>query len=424
MVVGEHTATLASESESLTLPVSEGAYRDARRILTRAAELAHGHPTGVVVLDGGAELAAHWQAQTIYRQGEATRLLDEPEWRASELAPWTTWRRPGAPVLHVAFLGQLDPGRTPLFGSDDPHREIARRLAWFEHVTGGPFVMTPGVAAHMAIRRAFRAHGPGAQPYWGVKDVRVWDDDRNGCGDLIWHRRPSRTEYELGWVHGFDLRAARLAAMGVAELAWGRLAHKAVPFDPALAGYWLIRARDVAWPGVSRRLPPLVEAARDGTAWVTTPIMKELMDRGCLPEHTDAWTAPGRRFLREIAERWDRARGAVAGAGHGGERAVKALYREGAGLFASPGGSIHRPDWYHTIMDRQRVPVMRHTARIASEHNRRPVAVHTDCLWYASAQPSHELAAAELGIKLGDGMGRFRHHSTTAAAVFWPKGER
>ena len=142
----------------------------------------------------------------------------------------------------------------------------------------------------------------------------------------------------------------------------------------------------------------------------TRPAEPTLNRRACHPERAGKLAHPAR----------------LAAMAHGDRYrldAVKSTYREAAGLFAHAGGSIDRADWYHTIMDRQRVTVLGHIRRIATAHDRRPLAVHTDCLWYASGLPDWREAAAELGIRIGHDLGTFRHHSTARAAdYFKPKG--
>lgn len=417
IVLGEHQASLASPRDATTAPVKAGACNDAVHTLNRAADLIRGTGSGVLMLAGGALLRDVWAGQ----RGP----LADAGWSCTEIQPWTTWSRRDAPRIHVGFLGLIDQDRTPLFRVDDPPPSIARRLAWYHEAMGGPWHMTGGVSGHAIIRNLYRKPGKGQQPYWGTRDRREPTDTRQGAGDLIWRRPPMRGEVEMGWVHAFDLNAARLSAMGVAEVAYDRLSHTGpIVFDPALAGYWEIHARDVTQ---HKRHVPIFppEAVHNGLVDVTTPIMSHLLAKGISPEVADSWTAPGRRMFRSLAEAWNAARlhsGSNTWAGSAAELdAVKATYREAAGLFARAGGSIFRPDWYHTWMDRQRVTVIGHVNRITLQHERRPLAIHTDCLWYAATEADPREAAAALGIKLGHGLGMFRVHSSAPAEAFFTR---
>ncbi len=418
IVLTRDRAYLASEFSRSVAAVADGAVWDAQRILDRAASAIHGRASGTLVLDVpevAADLIRSWDGQR--------GALEDAGWTTSrQVEPWTTWRRKGGPKVHVAIASAIDQGNTPLFSAGDVPTETASALAWYASRMGAPWCMTGGVSGHMAIRAQNDRRGQGQQPYWGQSEApRRHDDSRNGAGDLIWSRAPVQAEVDMGWVHGFDLNAARLAALGVAEVAWSRLQPTgAIPFDPARAGYWMVPASPLRR---HRRLPPLIDFAdvRGDLAWVTTPMMKHIARLGIEPGVVDSWTAPGRRMFRDLAEQWDRARLEADGmAGTARTRragAVKATYAQACGLMARPGGSIYRPDWYHTIMDWQRSTLLSHVERIGTRTGRRPLAIHTDCLWYASTHADPFDAAEELGIRVcrpgqPRRLGMFRVHSS------------
>lgn len=421
VVAAETFGYLASPTECVRVPLTRGAYERPAYILDRVAALMYGSTGGVLVLDGPG-LRKTWGGLVKPAGIGRVALADEPAWTATVLEPWTTWRRKGAPAIHVAFLDEVQDDRAGLMPAGGDLGTMARRLAWYADRIGGAYLMTPGVAGHGAIRAAFRKPGRGQQPYWGARDWRLLSDDdaHQGVGDLMWKRAPTRTEVDMGWVHSFDLNAARLSALGVVEVPYGKLEHTGpCAFDATRAGYWQIYAHHVK---EHKRHPPLVDTsfAVGGLVEVTTPIMSKLMDRGALPEVVDSWTSEGRRLFRGLAEQWNRARLEAMDLGRLVELgAVKATYREAAGLFAKRGGSIWRPEWYHTAMDRQRVTVINHVERIAQGAGRRPLAIHTDCLWYASTHADPRQAAGELGIMLGTGLGTFRVHSCTPSRVFF-----
>lgn len=419
IVVTDRTAYLASENSRSTAPVAEGAFRDARRILDRAATAIHGRKGGTVILDVSdrpADLLRLWDGQ----RGP----LEDAGWTCSgTVEPWTTWRRKGAPAIHVGIRRAIAPGNTPLFSADDAPHTVAARLAWYADRMGAPWSMTGGVSGNMAMRATYASPGRGKQPYWGAGDLpRRQDDTRNGAGDLIWRRAPTSAEAGMGWVHGYDLNAARLAALGVAEVAWSKLQPTgAIPFDATRAGYWMVPASPLRR---HRTLPPLIDFGdvRGDLAWVTTPMMKYLGRLGITPGVVDSWTAPSARMFKGTAEAWNRAR--LEAEERDDPRligAVKATYAQACGMMAHAGGSIYRPDWYHTIMDWQRATLLAHIERVDRKTKRRPLVVQTDCVWYASDDADPHRTAEALGLPVigaGDpkALGRFKVHSSKRAS--------
>lgn len=416
VVLTARRAFLACGMTGAETPVMDGTLKFPGVILDRAHSYmrsAEAAPAaGTILIDQGEGDGASLK---LWRSHEAS--LRDHGWSCTAVEPWTTWRRGDGPRIHVGLLDSIDWTKTPLFSPGDLGGVVAQRLAWYHGAIGAPYQMTPGVSALAAIRAEF-PRGRRA-PYWGSGLApRRGDDPRTGAGDLMWKRPPRRDEVGMGYVHSFDMRAARLAAMGVAELAWDRLEHRqGVVFDETLAGYWGIRAADV--PQGRYRIP-YVDAGPDGMAYPTTPVMKSLMRKGVNPDVMDAWVATGVRFLKGVASRWNAARlDAMAGEPEPVQRAVAATYREGAAMLARAGGSIYRADWYHTIMDRQRMTVFGHVDRIERDHDRYPLMIHTDRLWYASTVSDGRQAAEELRIKIGQGLGQFRVQSSATSAEFF-----
>lgn len=420
IALGDRMVVAAFDAANYRAQATEGpgAYRDPTRCL-KAVSTAFGDRPGVFLVKGGNDVMRVWAGH----RDELTAA----GWTCTAIEPWTTWKHPERPAVHVGHLGAIDYDRIPLFTQHDRPHDVVRRLAWAEQAIGAPYHMTPGVTGHAAIRghyaetRRSGKHRNGrdfSEPYWGVGTKRDHEDKRLGSGDLIWHRRPTRADITAGWVHSYDLNAARLSAAGVAELGWGKLVRAEDPsFDPRRAGYWLIHAADVnePFPGA------IVDQAdvHGGLVWLTTPMMEFLSQLGQHPPVTEAWTATGRRVLRPIAEKWNAARQA-APPGPALDT-VKAVYREAAGLFARDGGSIVRHDWYHTIMDRQRATLLSHILKVKRSVGILPLVVHTDCLWYPSDDEDPARAADRLGLRIGTNLGTFRINSTATAAAFYKK---
>jgi hypothetical protein len=419
IALGERVAYMAPDPANyVRADVTAGAFNDPVHTLTRAAGL-FGTDPGVLLVRAGNELLRAWNG--------ARDQLADAGWSCTDVKPWTTWKHTQHPTVHVGALAAIDYDRTPLFGPDDRPSDVVRRLAWAEQAIGAPYHMTPGVTGHSAIRshyaqtrRTTAPQRPGVlrEPYWGVGSSRDHEDKRNGSGDLIWGRRALRTDTAMGWVHSYDLNAARLAATGVAELGWGKLKRADSPaFEPRQAGYWLVHAHEIAEP-----FPGAIYDRADvvaGMVWLTTPMMEFLSGLGMLPVPVEAWTATGRRILRPMAEKWNAAR--LAAPRGPGLETIKAVYREAAGLLAHNGGSIVRHDWYHTIMDRQRATLLSHILRVKRTTGLLPLVVHTDCLWYPSEDEDPNRTADRLGLRLGTGLGAFRVHTSASAGAFYKK---
>jgi hypothetical protein len=374
IALGERVAYLAPDPNNfVAASTNEAAYRDPVHTLTRAAGL-FGSDPGVLLIRAGTDMLRAWNG--------ARDQLAEAGWSCTDVQPWTSWKHNDRPTVHVGALAAIDYDRTPLFGPDDRPADLVRRVAWAEQAIGAPYHMTPGVTGHAAIRAHYadrrrrqsetggRPNGRDfSEPYWGIGSSRDHEDKRNGSGDLIWGRRATRADTAMGWVHSYDLNAARLAATGVAELGWGKLKRADSPaFDPHQAGYWLVHAHDIAEPFKGAIYDRADVVA--GLVWLTTPMMEFLSGLGMCPVPTEAHTATGRRILRTLAEKWNTARQA-APRGPALDT-VKAVYREATGLFARNGGSIVRHDWYHTIMDRQRATRRPHRLPLVPVRRRRP----------------------------------------------------
>jgi hypothetical protein len=333
---------------------------------------------------------------------------------------WTTYRS-GQRVVHVGVRSLLDPGRTVLWDvAGDSSDTVARSLAWYHHTIGVPFQMTAGVSGCALLRSLHPDPRRGRSPYWG-KSVDAEPADIRPAGDILWTRRASTLERARPYVHGFDLRAARLAAAGVADLPWDRsgVQSGAAPFDPTLAGFWAVRSDQL--PDVDERRPPLWEPSGEPLTWLSAPIAGELWKRGQLPEVLDSRTAPARQWLRSWSTRLGAARLAAEtepGAPERWSRSVKATYAETVGMMMRRGGSIYRPDVAAQIIDRQRVTLLAHADRVAGARGEYPVAAMTDCLYYTSDFADPADAAADLGIPLAQPgrLGGFRpyavHHMT------------
>lgn len=385
------------------------------------------HRTAVLAVLGPHNSAAAWEE---YRTSGG-------DWTAEQkVAAWTLWRHKdhhGTSVwVWLAHGDKTAPSwmREPL--GETPERELCYRMLEFASLFGHPYVLTPGHTAHLALYKAIQPDPANkgvrpdrrTTPYWGIG--QRWEYPAGAGGDMVWSRRPTREETHLGWLQGYDLNAARLAALNTVTVATKQLESTGpIGFDPELHGYWFIDRtaiqrrhvypdRIMEWGVFEKLMPPLISRPAVGPVVVTTPIMTRWMERGILPPVSDAKVAPGRRLFRNISERWNKARTTCHPMYLD---TAKALYRAGCGLMASPGGLIYRPDWYHTTQDRERVTMWDHTARIFKAVSQTPIKVTTDCLWYASDWRAWEAFAEEAGITIDHlQLGAFKPHKTIPMA--------
>jgi hypothetical protein len=332
-------------------------------------------------------------------------------WRPVQVpTAWTTFRRGLREIVHVGVLPLLRPSATPLWRADAGAPDITRALAWYQAQMGTPFRMTPGVAGCSAIRATYTDPRRGRSPYWG-RGADVWPRELRPAGDLYWSRTAlSDVERARPWVHGFDLRGARLAA-ALTELCWDRPGTTgAIPFDPTLGGWWAVRTDQL--PAQGDDLPPLFVPSSGALTWLSAPVARRLWDAQVLPEVLDSRTAPARQLLRPWVTRMSAARASGEAECEEYGTAAKSSYAETVGMMARTGGSVYRPDWYATIVDRQRVTVVDHANRVWAARRERPVAAISDCLVYTSDFEDPEEAAADLGLPWApQKLGGFRSYS-------------
>ena len=361
-----------------------------------------------------------------------------PSWRAAgKVQAWTRWTSVEHPdcKVWVLLLALAGPDQRPTFmATGDPER-ACRALLDFGHAVGHPYVINPNHTANMALRRLLipdkdvKGVRPDrrVEPYWGSGQRGAVDDQAGG--DLIWQRPPLRDE-SGGWVHAYDLNAARLSAMNVVEVARDELEWFGPrEFDPTLAGYWGIQRSKLSKghvlpAGAARLCPPFIDTDRPLIS-VTTPIMQLWAETVGVPPIQAARVAPGVRLFRSVAERWDKARKRYLAEDDRMIADMKQIYRGGTGLLASPGGLIYRPDWYHAIMDRQRATLYTRMLQVHEQSDRWPLRVHTDCLWYASDTEDPSLAALELGLPIHpERLGHFKIYSSRTFAEATGSKER
>jgi hypothetical protein len=356
---------------------------------------------------------------------------------------WTTYTK-GVQVVHVGILKIMEPAKTPLFPLDATPHVISRRLADFHRLVGVPYRKTPGVVGTAMIRDRYEQQAddrPHSQPRWFLA---TWPEGVRGAGDIIWSRPREGRELEAGWIHGYDIHGAYLAAAGMADLAWGDLSRVVLPrFDPSQAGFWLLEGHSThapKWPGDPNgiRTPPLIHRARyreDGSVWLSTPMVRFLVDLGARPVIREALVAAPvprgpatRRLLRVWSEHIrDARRNAFQfpndGDRHAFKKTLKRVPNESIGLLSptTRRGRLYRPDWTWTVRDVNRVNLLRKIRDIHHRTGRWPVRVRTDAVYYALDLEDPGVAAtAQLDIALAASWSPGRWHTiSTDVAHEW-----
>lgn len=333
-------------------------------------------------------------------------------WRAGAPRHWTSLYWTGRPAVHMCVPGWASPEHPDgyLIDVDDPQGST-RRLALYARHAGGPFVVTPGVSALVALReRSYRG-----TPYWKPEMARMEAAIRLGEREQYWESDDPAAGYHPH-RHRYDAYAAYLAAAALVPVAAGALERTGPTWDPKRSGWWLITAP----PWNDKRLPsPLGDgqlADTKGRHWVTTPtlaLLDELADAGecAAPALHDSWTAEGsRRVLRPWAEGLRDALAVLAedpdDDAQAVRRALKETYRQGIGMFGYRPGSMYRPDWQQAVVAQARVSLWRRLWTIGKAEGRWPLTIDVDCIEYGSplADP---IEACPRGLTLGAGLGKF-----------------
>jgi hypothetical protein len=355
---------------------------------------------------------------------------------------WVTFTKLNKPVVHVGILSMIDADKCPLFKPDDTPEQIAAALVAYRNITGVAYRSSPGVSGIAMIRRLYDlpvinrgVRVARAQPSWIWRPSKELDGI-HGAGDLVWQRKITKhIETTYPYVHGFDIRAAYLAAWSTAEVGWDRPRHTgATQFDPELHGLWRIWVRNltngpgtraVYRPDVLKR-PPLWNPARvdsSGQTWVTTPIIKLMHENRLFPEVTDSYTcSKGARILRPVAERIRD--GMTLGPSvtiPGLQPTLKNTYTGGTGMMGTGAGRLTRLDWMCTYQDQTRANILRKIITAGLEDDIWPVEVRTDAVYYADVEANPRPLGELLGAT-GPGepprIGRFRHFGTWNIAEY------
>lgn len=261
---------------------------------------------------------------------------------------------------------------------------------------------------------------------------------------LGWRRDLTAAERRGRWVHVFDVNAHYLAAWGNAELGFGVPVHHPSPrpFDPRVVGFWRIPGGldGLAVPH-GELLPTPWIPGREWYATATLARVWEVCNGLDLPVPAECWLWPHKsRYLRAAAERLrdarrdamaelDRRRRVLREAPDATRvdverfvtagvvlEAVKDVYRVQTGRFnqagRAEGSPWRRPDWGHTVRAVARANLHRTLTGLGAA----PVAIATDAAVFVDDEPDPGVFAARVGLRVGTGLGQWKHAGTAAVA--------
>ena len=409
----------------------------------------------------GADMAASWATQ----DSPASAAGSWGMYHAGRLAPWMRFYRRGEAGSIAIAVPHLD-GRIPWRQAADGRELLAAILAYRAALRGFAYRSGPGASSTALLRVVHRgssaaldlsasaspqdfpapARVPGLMPQWG------------------WIRERTAEERERGrYVIGLDKNGMFLAASSSLRLGLGAAPVHLDAADPAVSapqlaaavealtdwhtrprprrpvGYWLARVtfRDGASASSSAPYPhaPLLPhpcytgpAQADPAAswqWYVSATLELAAELGAHVEAREAYLWP-RDSIHEPLEPWyQRLRDARAGlmresaTGAPGAAlalaAVKATYTQGIGwLDASwlrkgeDPADLYRPDWRHAIHGTANANLWRNLARALDASGRAPFAILTDAAYYLTDNPDPLALAAELGLRMGEGLGQYK----------------
>lgn len=364
-------------------------------------------------------------------RGEGVVLVDAEV--AARLGMSDTWQTIALQNGPRVYLGRLDTQDHPLIVPEWKADTVAG-FELFHRLVGVAFHRSPGVTGLNLLQHL--------HPKGRTKPI-VWKTD--GPVDAYeaqyflddWRRVE---DVPSAFVHGYDRRRSGLAAMNVVQVARYALRHQRKrTYDPRYAGWWLVEIPPWNHPGMPN---PAGYCHHDRPAnhacirWVTSPtidLLNELaqqgMSEGVRFVH-DSWIGERSRLFEDWANVLEGAhnRAEAAMSARDGEGvpvaeamdaervrdAVKAVYRETAGMFANPdAGWIQRDDWYAAKVAVERSNAWRSVWNAVRRQREPvwPVRVDGDKWWFPS-DAEDGAAAAPGGLTLGPRQGQWRHDGT------------
>lgn len=351
----------------------------------------------------GVARRAGWEVGPVGETGWRTAWMPAglpPDGRARVLHVWDAPTRTAQDDLMAAAAGVYqDGGKIAPLGA-------LRRAAWWFRTVGHAYHGTPGLATLDVVRRmAARADRDGGPARYPVAQV-TRPAGVPSSGELVW-RAPTRTRREHGQVYQWDMRAAYLAAAGAAELGWGEPVPTGTDPEHGAPGWYRVRPEKAALTVAGVPVVDKARIGRDGTVWVTEPLVRWWSEYGTPVEIIDSITSRTHgRLMRSWAERW---RDILARSPwEPGRNVLKLGYVQAIGLLGRPAGRLARPDWHDTIRATARVSMLRRVARVYAATGLTPCRVNTDAAFYRLTDAG-QVDAVSACIGLGDRIGNMRY---------------
>lgn len=363
------------------------------------------------------------------------------DWR---LRAWMRMWRPGAFGARVVVPHLQDGNLDGLLDGDPTPQQIVARASLYAQWTGMTYRISPSVTG-LDLLKLLRPAGGRSMAVVERVDAVPPAQDRNAEQDIRWRRPPTDAEAGLAWVHRYDVNSQYLAATSRLELgldvAPEHQTGDGIVADLKRPGYWRVLVDDDSFDPLLPNPLNRHEARREYRGpsaqgrWITTPTLRlllsdlhvdvEIVEAWTWAEHTavlDPWYARLRDAIYTARDAVD------AGTAEADVvlRTIKNAYRHGIGRLAKidqegtrPGQSLNvlwRPDWRHPITAEAARRLYRRAAAVAAAEQRWPLAIATDCLWYASDDPD-PLTAAPTGLPLHPRqIGKFKPAGTAALA--------
>jgi hypothetical protein len=348
------------------------------------------------------------------REHPALGPLRESGWNVDALRSWMRAWRQGGRTVRVWLPAWDGFGECAMWGEGVPAVTLAYRLGLFAERLGIGWRLTGGITG-VDLGKTFRRRrltlAAAEPPKPAMAPLEV---------EFAWSRQPEPGEAVLGWVHCYDGNGAYTSAYNTTVNTGGWRHADAPAFDPKLPGYWLCEPPE--WG--DRLLPnPFDPTGRDaqtrrtGPSWRATPTLAGLAELGYEIRPVEAWLpADGYgRWWEPWYERVRDARAALLAMRH--DQDAAAVYDALRDVWHATHGMIttqsqgKRRDHDHTIIAAYRANLLRKLVRIGEAETRWPLAIATDNVAYASADPDPR-SACPAGLVLGDRLGQFKHAGT------------
>jgi hypothetical protein len=237
--------------------------------------------------------------------------------------------------------------------------------------------------------------------------------------DLLWSRPLTEDERRCTWLHRYDKNNAYVGAASSANLGAGEYVYQTKPtFDEKIPGLWhILLSGESRFNG--RDLPHPTSGQAD--SWQHSVTVKLCMELGYQVKILEALLFPEyhqtlRPWYELIAE--TRQKLLTPGAYKNAQAqavaygAIKNIYTSSLGKLAETARAasqnpLYRPDWWCGVVALSRVRILTKIAELAAV-GYRPVAVHTDALYFVSHE-ADPLAALPGLVTQEHGIGRFKH---------------